>query len=45
MIAFPVDVSTFVAYQEQLVGRKLSEGERETTAAWWTASISLMKTD
>ena len=34
MITFPTDVSTFVAYQEQLVGRALSEKEKGLTAAW-----------
>lgn len=34
MITFPVTPEEFIRYQEQLVGRKLSEGEREATAAW-----------
>lgn len=34
MIAFPVVAKTFIAYQEQLAGRKLAEHEREVTAAW-----------
>lgn len=34
MISFPVTVEKFVAAQEQLIDRKLSEGEREVTTAW-----------
>lgn len=34
MIVFPVAPEEFIAYREQLVDRKLSEGEREATAAW-----------
>ena len=33
-ITFPTTSEAFVRYQEQLVDRKLSEGEREATAAW-----------
>ena len=34
MIAFPTTAEAFIANQEELVGRKLSEWEREVTAAW-----------
>lgn len=34
MITFPTTPEAFNAYQEQLIGRKLSEGEREVTAVW-----------
>ena len=34
MIPFPTDADTFIAYQEQLVGRALSEKEKGATAAW-----------
>lgn len=34
MITFPTDADTFIAYQEQLVGRALSEKEKGATAAW-----------
>lgn len=33
-ITFPTTPEAFVADQEQLIGRKLSEGEREVTAVW-----------
>ena len=32
-ITFPTTPEAFIAYQEQLVGRKLAEHEREVTAA------------
>ena len=34
MITFPTTPEAFIAYQEQLVGRKLAENEREVIAAW-----------
>ena len=34
MIAFPVTPEEFIRYQEQLVGRALSEKEKEITADW-----------
>lgn len=34
MITFPVTAETFIADQEQLLGRKLAENEREGIAAW-----------
>ena len=34
MIVFPVTPEAFIAYQEQLLGRKLAENEREVIAAW-----------
>ena len=34
MIVFPVTPEAFIAYQEQLVGRELSEKEHGFTAAW-----------
>ena len=34
MIVFPVTPEAFIAYQEQLVGRELSEKEQGFTAAW-----------
>ena len=33
-ITFPTTPEAFIAYQEQLAGRKLAEHEREVTAAW-----------
>lgn len=33
-IPLPASLETFVAYQEHLINRHLSEGEREATAAW-----------
>ena len=33
-ITFPTTPEAFIAYQEQLAGRKLTEHEREVTAAW-----------
>ena len=33
-IAFPTTPAAFIAYQEELIGRNLSEGEKEVTAAW-----------
>ena len=32
--SFPVSPEEFIAYQEQLAGRELTEHEREATAAW-----------
>ena len=32
--SFPVSPEEFIAYQEQLAGRKLTGHEREATAAW-----------
>ena len=32
-ITFPTTPEAFIAYQEQLAGRKLTEHEREVTAA------------
>ena len=34
MLTFPTTPEAFIAYQEQLAGRKLAEHEREVTAAW-----------
>lgn len=34
MITFPVTPEAFIAYQEQLLGRKMTEKMREATAAW-----------
>ena len=34
MITFPITVEKFISYQERLVGRELSEGEKGVTAAW-----------
>ena len=34
MITFPVTPEAFIAYQEQLLGRKLTEKMREATTAW-----------
>lgn len=34
MISFPTTPEAFIAYQEQLAGRKLAEHEREVMAAW-----------
>lgn len=34
MIAFPTAPEAFIAYQEQLAGRKLSEREKEVTVTW-----------
>ena len=34
MIAFPATPEAFNAYQEQLIGRKQSEKEKEVGAAW-----------
>lgn len=31
---FPIPLDAFIAHQEQLIGRPLSEGERKVTAAW-----------
>lgn len=31
---FPVSLEEFIAYQEQLINRPLSENEREVTAVW-----------
>lgn len=33
-IPLPASLEAFVAYQEQLIHRSLSEGEKEATAAW-----------
>lgn len=33
-ITFPTTPEAFIAYQEQLAGRKLAEHEREAIAAW-----------
>lgn len=33
-LTFPTTPEAFIAYQEQLAGRKLSAGEKEVTAAW-----------
>ena len=33
-IPLPASLETFIAYQERLINRHLSEGEREATAAW-----------
>ena len=32
--SFPVSAGDFLAYQEELAGRKLTDGVRETIAAW-----------
>ena len=34
MITFPTTPEAFIAYQEQLIGRRLKENEWETVAAW-----------
>ena len=34
MITFPTTPEAFVVNEEQLIGRKLSEGEKEAVAAW-----------
>ncbi len=34
MITFPTTPEAFIAYQEQLIGRRLTENEWETVAAW-----------
>lgn len=34
MITFPTTPEAFIAYQEQLIGRRLTENEWETLAAW-----------
>ena len=34
MITFPVTPEAFISYQEQLLGRKMTEKMREATAAW-----------
>ena len=34
MITFPTTPEAFITYQEQLVGRELSEKEQGLTAAW-----------
>lgn len=34
MITFPTTPEAFIAYQEQLMGRKMTEKMREATAAW-----------
>lgn len=33
-LTFPSTLETFIAYQEQLINRPLTETEREVTAAW-----------
>lgn len=33
-IPLPASLEAFIAYQEHLINRHLSEGEREATAAW-----------
>ena len=33
-ITFPTTSEAFIAYQEQLIGRRLKENEWETVAAW-----------
>lgn len=33
-LIFPTTLKTFIAYQEQLINRPLTETEREVTAAW-----------
>lgn len=33
-ITFPTTPEAFIAYQEQLIGRRLKENEWEVTAAW-----------
>lgn len=33
-IPLPAQLEPFIAYQEQLINRPLSEAEREATAAW-----------
>ena len=33
-ITFPTTPEAFIAYQEQLIGRRLKENEWETVAAW-----------
>lgn len=33
-ITFPAPLDAFIAYQEQLINRPLSEREREITAVW-----------
>lgn len=33
-IPLPASLEAFIAYQERLINRPLSEGEREATAAW-----------
>ena len=33
-ILLPASLETFVAYQERLIGRRLSEGEKEATEKW-----------
>ena len=34
IITFPTTPEAFIAYQEQIAGRELTEHEREATAAW-----------
>ena len=34
MITFPTTPESFIAYQEQLIGRALSMNEKEATVAW-----------
>ena len=34
MIRFPTTPEAFISDQEQLLGRKLAENEREVIAAW-----------
>lgn len=34
MITFPFTPEAFISYQEQLLGRKMTEKMREATAAW-----------
>lgn len=34
MITFPTTPGTFIAYQERLIGRELTDREREVMAAW-----------
>lgn len=33
-LTFPSTLETFIAYQEQLINRPLTETEREVTVAW-----------
>ena len=43
-ITFPTTPEALNAYQEQLIGRKLSDQERKLDATWVEVSISLMWT-
>ena len=44
-ITFPTTPEAFIAYQEQLIGRRLKENEWETVAGEYTIYISVDSTD